>query len=116
MEERHAVFGFVEKRIGEVLLPNLGPGGGHVAEPDHEEVHVQRGDLEPGVEGGGETEGWGYGLELAEMGETEEGGYTHCRTSILILDLYLRQLRFWVLHLPSQMLVGLCSRLAWRTL
>ena len=73
MEERHAVFGFVEEGVGEVLLPDLGAGGGHVAETDYEEVHVEGGDLEPGVEGGGETEGWISESELLDRGH---GGCT----------------------------------------
>lgn len=58
MEEGHAVFGFVEEGVGEVLLPDVGAGGGKIAQADDEEVEVEGGYLEPGVEGGREAEGW----------------------------------------------------------
>ena len=39
-------------------MPDGGVGGGEAAQAAGEEVHVEVGDLGPGVEGWGETEGW----------------------------------------------------------
>ena len=42
-------------------MPDGGVGGGEAAQAAGEEVHVEVGDLGPGVEGWGETEGWREG-------------------------------------------------------
>ena len=44
--------------VEEVLVPDGRVGGGEAAQAAVEEVHVEVGDLRPGVEGWGETEGW----------------------------------------------------------
>ena len=52
MHRHHAVFGDVEEVVEQVLVPGGGVRGGEHAEAAGEEVHVQEGDLGPGVEGG----------------------------------------------------------------
>ena len=58
MRQDHAVLGDVEEVVEQVLMPDGGVGGGEAAQAAGEEVHVEVGDLGPGVEGRGETEGW----------------------------------------------------------
>ena len=58
MEDGHAVFGFVEEVVVEVLQPDGGVLGREVAEAHGEEVHVEHGDLGPGGEAGGKTKFW----------------------------------------------------------
>lgn len=55
VRDDHAVLGDVEEVVEEVLVPDRGAGGGEAAEPAGEQVHVQEGDLGPGVEGWGES-------------------------------------------------------------
>ena len=52
----HAVFGYVEEVVQEVLVPCWCMGGGEGAQARGEEIHVQEGYLGPGVEGGREAE------------------------------------------------------------
>lgn len=54
----HVVFGDVEEVVEEVLVPGGGVRGGKTAQAHGEEVHVEEGDLGPGVEGGGQAECW----------------------------------------------------------
>ena len=58
MREDHAVFGYVEEVVEEVLLPGGGVGGEEAPETAVEEVHVQEGYLGPGCEGWDEAEGY----------------------------------------------------------
>ena len=51
MRQQHAVFGHVEEVVEELLVPDWGVGWGKAAHADCEEVHVQHGDLGPGIEG-----------------------------------------------------------------
>lgn len=53
----HAVLGRVEEVIEQVLVPRRGGGGGECAQPHGEDVHVQKRDLGPVVEGRGQAEG-----------------------------------------------------------
>ena len=46
----HAVFGYVEEVVEEVLVPGWGVGGGEGAQAYGQEIHVQEGYLGPGVE------------------------------------------------------------------
>ena len=87
VRQDHAVLGDVEEVVEKVLVPDGGIGGGEAAQAAGEEVHVEVGDLGPGVEGWGETEGWKqerkkggqYGKSNFE-GEGEEFEWDMCRS------------------------------------
>lgn len=51
----HAVFGGVEEVVQEMLMPRGSVGGREGPHADCENVHVQKGDLSPDVEGRAEV-------------------------------------------------------------
>lgn len=67
MQADHAVFGCIEEMVQQVLMPDWGVSGGESADAHSEEIHVEKSDLGPGVEGRGEAKYYIGGKELVLM-------------------------------------------------